>query len=128
MMHITRPRPLRNRHATVSAEDAEFRKWVQSNSPSWELVWDRPHPRHRDEPATVGTLQSRATVCPSHGPCLGVQHPAQAATRNRGRRHNIAAATEQLTALHQRLINARARLRGAAQIDLRVAEILEHSM
>ncbi len=41
------------------------------------------------------------------------------------RRRNIAAATEHLSALHARLISARARLRGAAQIDLRVAGILE---
>lgn len=41
------------------------------------------------------------------------------------RRKNIAAASEQLTALSQRLLSARARLRGAAQIDLKVAEILE---
>ncbi|MGH8523386.1 MAG: hypothetical protein ACREXY_03990 [Gammaproteobacteria bacterium] len=40
------------------------------------------------------------------------------------RRKNIAAASEQLTALGQRLLSARARLRGAAQIDLEVAEIL----
>ena len=41
------------------------------------------------------------------------------------RRRHIAAATEHLNALHARLISARARLRGAGQIDLRVAEILE---
>lgn len=42
------------------------------------------------------------------------------------RRRNITAATEALTALRQRLAKARARLRGAAQIDLSVTEILEH--
>jgi transposase len=37
----------------------------------------------------------------------------------------LAAATEALTALRQRILSARARLRGAARIDLAVEEILE---
>jgi hypothetical protein len=42
------------------------------------------------------------------------------------RRHrNLAAATEALTSLRQRVLSARARLRGAARIDLAVEEILE---
>jgi len=41
------------------------------------------------------------------------------------RQRNIAAASEELEALHQRLAKVRARLRGAAEIDLRLAEILE---
>lgn len=45
----------------------------------------------------------------------------QRAARDR----RIAAATEQLEQLHRRLAGARARLRGAAEIDRRVQEILE---
>jgi transposase len=41
------------------------------------------------------------------------------------RQKRLAAATEQLTELKRRLGAARARLRGAAQIDLQVAQILE---
>jgi transposase len=41
------------------------------------------------------------------------------------RRRNIAAASEALATLRARLLKARARLRGAAQIDLALAEILE---
>ncbi len=26
-------------------EDAQFRKWIQTNTPEWEMVWDRPNPR-----------------------------------------------------------------------------------
>ena len=26
-------------------EDAEFRKWIQTHTPSWALVWERPNPR-----------------------------------------------------------------------------------
>lgn len=31
-------------------EDAEFRKWVQTNTPAWECAWDRPNPRYADGP------------------------------------------------------------------------------
>ena len=44
----------------------------------------------------------------------------------RARRHrNIAAGTEALVALRQRILSTRARLRGAAHIDLHVQQILE---
>jgi transposase len=42
------------------------------------------------------------------------------------RRRNIATAIEKLTELRARLTSAKARLRGAAQIDHEIAEILEH--
>ena len=107
-------------------EDAEFRKWVQSNTPSWEPIWDRPHPRHRDEPRDCWYVYKAELPSAEVWTVVWVFSTLLKLHQESRRRHNIAAATEQLTALHQRLINARARLRGAAQIDLRVAEILEH--
>jgi hypothetical protein len=31
-------------------EDQEFRKWLQTNTPNWQCIWDRPNPRHGDGP------------------------------------------------------------------------------
>ena len=31
-------------------EDGQFRKWIQTQTPDWQLVWDRPNPRHSDGP------------------------------------------------------------------------------
>ena len=31
-------------------EDAQFRKSIQTDTPDWELVWDRPNARYRDGP------------------------------------------------------------------------------
>ena len=45
--------------------------------------------------------------------------------RGAARQANIAAATEELQDLRLRLAGAKARLRGAAEIDLQVASILE---
>jgi hypothetical protein len=48
------------------------------------------------------------------------------ATNHRNGSSNVATTTELLTQLRERLAGARACLRGAAQIDLQVAEILDH--
>jgi transposase len=31
-------------------EDAQFRRWLQTHTPAWELVWDRPNAREADGP------------------------------------------------------------------------------
>src|SRR6202034_701490 len=31
-------------------EDDEFRNWIQTSTPDWEWVWDRPNSRHADRP------------------------------------------------------------------------------
>jgi hypothetical protein len=31
-------------------EDQEFRKWIQTNTPNWDCVWDRPNSRYSDRP------------------------------------------------------------------------------
>ena len=40
-------------------EDAQFRKWMQSASPAWELVWDRPNARCADAPTTLRLSSER---------------------------------------------------------------------
>lgn len=105
-------------------EDAEFRKWVQTNEPPWELVWDRPNPRRK------GGARDRWYVCraalPSReawpvtwvfSPLLGLKH-------EQGRRERIAAATEELVELRTRLRNPKSRLRRAAEVDRKVERIL----
>ena len=106
-------------------EDARFRKWIQTHAPDWELVWDRPNARHSDGP------RDRWCVFRPQMPSMEGWHITwvwsalltlhQRAARDR----RIAAATEELQALHRRLMGARARRRGAAEIDRRVQEILE---
>ena len=32
------------------SEDEEFRKWIQTHTPEWTCVWDRPHLRYADGP------------------------------------------------------------------------------
>ena len=106
-------------------EDAEFRKWVQTHTPEWECVWDRDNPRYSDGPRDVWHVY-RAPL-PSAEVCLVVWVWSTLLTLRQAarRRNNIAAATEDLVQLRARLNGAKARLRGAAEIDLKVASILD---
>lgn len=106
-------------------EDAQFRKWIQTATPAWELVWDRPHPRRRDGPRDRWYVFKAALPSMEVWPIVWVWSTLLTLHQGARRQRQIAAASEELEALHQRLAKARARLRGAAEIDLRVAEILE---
>jgi len=107
-------------------EDAEFRQWLQTHTPPWELVWDRPNPRVRNGPRDRWYLYRAALPSAEGWPVVWVFSSLLKLRQESRRRRNIAAATEALEALRARLLKARARLRGAAQIDLEVAQILEH--
>ena len=107
-------------------EDGQFRKWIQTHTPEWQTVWDRPNPRYEDGP------RDRWCVFRPEVPSMEVWRitwvwSALLTLRHRARRQrNLSAAAEALELLHQRLLNAKARLRGASEIDDRVREILEH--
>jgi transposase len=105
-------------------EDAQFRQWIQTHTPDWEVVWDRPNPRYRDGPRDRWHVFRPAVPSMEAWPITWVWS-ALLTLRHRARRQrNISAATEQLQTLHQRLLSARARLRGAKEIDHSVEQIL----
>lgn len=106
-------------------EDEEFRKWIQTNTPDWQGVWDRPNARYSDGPRDCWSVY-RAPL-PSAEVCsvIWVWSALLTLRQEATRRRNIAAATEELKQLHERLAGAKARLRGAAEIDLKVKLILD---
>ena len=106
-------------------EDAEFRQWIQTSTPAWECVWDRPNPRHADGPRDCWYVY-RAPL-PSAEVCAVVWVWSSLLTlrQEARRRRNIAAAAGLLVQFRQRLAGAKARLRGAAEIDLQVKTILD---
>jgi transposase len=106
-------------------EDAQFRRWIQTQSPAWELVWDRPNAREADGPRDRWYVFKPALASAELYPIVWVWSSLLTLRQTWRRQKNMAAATEQLTELQRRLDAARARLRGAAQIDLQVAEILQ---
>ncbi len=107
-------------------EDAEFRKWIQTHTPPWELLWDRPNPRASDGPRDCWYVYKASLPSAELWPVVWVFSTLLKLRQESRRRRNIAAASEALAALRSRLLKARARLRGAAQIDVQIADILEH--
>ena len=106
-------------------EDGEFREWLQTHAPTWQLVWDRVNPRERDGPRDCWHVHEAELPSAEAWRVIWVWSTLLTLTQQARRRRQIATAIERLTQLHQRLLGARARLRGAAQIDADVAEILE---
>jgi transposase len=107
-------------------EDAHFRKWIQSLVPEWELVWDRPHPRHASSGPRDRWSVYRDPLGSREGwPLIWVWSSLLTLHQQERRHRHLAAATEALTSLRSRLLSARTRLRGAARIDLEVEQILE---
>jgi transposase len=106
-------------------EDGLFRQWMQTNTPDWQCIWDRPNSRYAQGPND--RWHAFQPEKPSSELWTITWVWSELLTlRQRGRRQrNIAAAIQELDGLHQRLLNARARLRGAKEIDERVQEILE---
>jgi transposase len=107
-------------------EDAEFRKWLQTNTPPWELVWDRPNARARQGPRDRWYLYKAPLPSAEVWTVVWVWSTLLSLHQEARRRRNIVAATEALDALRQRLASPKTRRRSAADIDLRVAQILEH--
>jgi transposase len=105
-------------------EDAEFRRWLQTHEPAWELVWDRPNPRRRGGP------RDRWYVCPAPlpsreaWPVIWVRSSLLALRQEQTRRERLAAAIDELTDLQRRLTNPKARLRAAHEVDKKIEAIL----
>jgi len=106
-------------------EDAQFRKWIQTHLPAWELVWDRPNAREADGPRDLWYVYKPELPSAELYGIVWVWSTLLTLHQNHRRQKHLAAAIEQLTELKRRLASARARLRGAAQIDQQVAQILE---
>jgi transposase len=108
-------------------EDKRFRKWLQTDTPSWETVWDRPSVRHRGGPRDVWSVY-RDPLGSTDGFVIVWVWSTLLTLHQQARRHrNIATATEALAALRRRILGPRSRLRGGARIDLEVELILEQN-
>jgi transposase len=108
-------------------EDKLFRKWLQTDTPSWELVWDRPAARRLEGPRDVWSVY-RDPLGSAEGFTIIWVWSTLLTLRQQARRHrNIATAIEALTALRRRILGPRSRVRGGPRIDLEVELILEQN-
>jgi transposase len=106
-------------------EDQEFRKWIQTHTPDWECVWDRPNPRHGDGPRDRWYVYRAPLLSAEVWSIVWVWSTLLTLHQEARRRRDIAAAIEELNELRQRLAGAKTRLRGAAEIDLQIKTLLD---
>ena len=93
-------------------EDKHFRKLLQTETPAWEVVWDRPYVRHPAGPRDVWSVY-RDPLGSAEGFTLIWVWSTLLTLRQQARRHrNIATATEALAALRRRILGPRSRVRG----------------
>ena len=105
-------------------EDSQFRKWIQTHAPDWQLVWDRPSARHSDGPRDRWFVFRPQLPSMEAWPITWVWSTLLTLTQRARRGRQMSAALEQLEEFHQQLIKPRARRRSVKEIDQRVEEIL----
>jgi hypothetical protein len=64
-------------------EDQEFRKWIQTHTPDWECVWDRPDPRHTDGPRDRWYVCRAPLLSAEVWPIVWLEHVAHAASASK---------------------------------------------
>jgi transposase len=98
------------------SEDSEFREWLQTHEPAWELLWDRPNRRRQGAPRDRWWVHR--ALLPSHEgwPVVWVKSSALELRRRQSRRERLLAATQALETLNARLAGPRPRRRSREQI------------
>lgn len=106
------------------SEDSEFREWLQTHEPAWQLVWDRPNRRRQGGPRDRWWVHR--ALLPSHEgwPIVWLKSSALELRRRQSRRERLLAATEALATLNGRLAGPRPRRRSREQIVQYVERVL----
>lgn len=106
-------------------EDAYFRKWIQTNEPEWESVWDRPNPRRKYGPRDRWWVFRYPLPSRETWPVTWVYSSLLRLKQDRTRMEQVAAATEALVGLKKRLASPKSRLRKGPKVEACIAEIFQ---
>jgi transposase len=98
------------------SEDEEFRRWIQTHTPPWELVWDRRNPRRRRGPRDRWYVFRYQVPTTEGYPLFWVWSTLLALKQEQGRRERIMRAVQELEQLQARLSGPRPRL-DAAEVN-----------
>jgi transposase len=105
-------------------EDREFREWIQTHQPTWELVWDRPHPRRKYGPRDRWWVFFAPLPSREAWPVVWVYSSLLALHQEETRREHLAAAVEDLEELKAKLAKPRSRIKKPAEVEERIQKIL----
>lgn len=108
------------------AEDKEFRAWIQTHEPEWQIAWDRPNPRRAEGPRDVWRVYRFPIPSCESWPVIWVWSSLSTLRQERRRRERIGRAVEELEQLQRRLDGPRPRKRTRAHLDDEIQAILRH--
>ena len=109
-------------------EDGEFRKWIQTNTPEWELVWDRPHPRRRRRGPRDRWWVWRHSLPSAEGwPVTWVYSSLLALHQAQVRRERLARADQDLRDFNKKLTGPRPRKHARKDVHDEVEAILQRN-
>jgi transposase len=106
------------------SEDKEFRLWIQTHEPVWDLAVDRRNPRRRGGPRDRWWVFRHPLPSQEGWPVVWVKSSLLSLTQQQSRRERIARATDDLTDLATRLRQRRSRLRERRDVHEAVEGIL----
>jgi len=106
-------------------EDAQFREAIQTWTPGWTPVWDRPNPRDSDAPRDRWYVYRAQLPSMEAWSIVWVWSTLLTLRQHARRLRNIAAAIEDFEQLRQRLASSKTRLRGAPEIDMQIKLTLD---
>jgi transposase len=106
-------------------EDAEFREWILTHTPTWEEVWNRPHPRRRDGPRDIWRVFRYPLPSRENWPVIWVWSTLLALHQDEARRERLARAGQELEEVQRTLAGPRPRRRTRAALEAHVRGILE---
>ena len=125
MNHIDRRR---GRFLTVlpraRLEDKEFREWIQSHEPPWEIVRDEENSRRKDGPRNRWRAFKHHLPSKEGWPVIWLWSALLALRQEQSRRERIAKAEELLGELQTQLTSSKSRRRSHEDVAERVAAIL----
>ncbi len=105
-------------------EDEEFREWIQTNVPEWELVRDQVNPRRKGGPRDRWWTYRYRMVSREGWPVVWLRSSLLALHQERRRQERLARAQQELEDLNAKLTGPRPRRRSRAAIRERVDAIV----
>ena len=105
-------------------EDKEFREWIQTHEPQWELVWNRAHPRRKGGPRDRWWVFRYPIPSREGWPVIWIRSTLLALKQQQTRRERLASAMQDLDKLNGQLAGPRPRLKSKELIRQAVEGIL----
>ena len=99
------------------AEDRQFRKWVQTHQPQWQLVYDKPNARRKYAARDKWWVFRYPIPSVEGWPTVWVFSSLLRTRQDNARRERLSAATEAFDALNKKLSGPRPRKRSRQQLQ-----------